>query len=78
MPVSRERIDEYLHGSRHGGLHSAPLLQRLRTNHWSKADTALTIDGVYQLIKIYGKQFGVSVDRFGPGNGCDERPGRGR
>ena len=24
-----------------------------------------TTDGVYQLIKIYGKQIGVSVDRFG-------------
>ena len=29
-------------------------------------DTALTADGVYQVLKFYGKKIGISVDRFGP------------
>ncbi len=65
-PGSQEKIDEYLQAAGHGGIPSAPLFKPIRNNRRGTTDTALTTDGVYQLIKIYGKQIGVSVDRFGP------------
>ena len=65
-PASQERIDEYLQAAGHGALPSAPLFKPIRNNRRGTTDTALTTDGVYQLIKIYGKQVGISVERFGP------------
>jgi site-specific recombinase XerD len=65
-PASQERIDEYLQAAGHGALPSAPLFKPIRNNRRGTTDTALTTDGVYQLIKLYAKQAGITVDRFGP------------
>jgi integrase len=45
---------------------SAPLLKPIRNNRRGTTDTALTTDGVYQILKFYGRKVGISVDRFGP------------
>jgi integrase len=47
-------------------LPSAPLFKPLRNNRRGTTDTALTADGVYQILKFYGKTVGISVNRFGP------------
>ena len=65
-PASIGRIAEYLDAAGHGGLASAPLFKPIRNNRRGTTDTALTADGVYQVIKYYGKKVGISVDRFGP------------
>lgn len=65
-PASQERIDEYLQAAGHGSLPSAPLFKPIRNNRRGTTDTALTTDGVYQLIKVYAKSVGIAVDRFGP------------
>ncbi len=65
-PGSQERIEEYLQAAGHGHLPSSPLLRPIRNNRRGTTDTALTADGVYQLIKKYGKQCGIGVPRFGP------------
>jgi integrase/recombinase XerD len=65
-PGSLDRINEYLEAAGHGALPSAPLLKPIRNNRRGTTDTALTADGVYQILKFYGKKVGISVDRFGP------------
>ena len=65
-PASLDRITEYLEAAGHGALPSAPLFKPVRNNRRGTTDTALTADGVYQILKFYGKRIGVSVDRFGP------------
>jgi site-specific recombinase XerD len=65
-PASLDRITEYLEASGHGALPSAPLLRPIRNNRRGTTDTALTADGVYQIVKHYGKTVGVSAERFGP------------
>ncbi len=65
-PASQERVEEYLQSAGHGALPSAPLFKPIRNNRRGTTDTALTTDGVYQLIKIYGKRVGISAQRFGP------------
>jgi integrase/recombinase XerD len=45
---------------------SAPLFKPIRNNRRGTTDTALTADGIYQILKFYGKKVGISVDRFGP------------
>ncbi|MEI6872667.1 MAG: tyrosine-type recombinase/integrase, partial [Verrucomicrobiota bacterium] len=50
----------------HGALPSAPLFKPIRNNRRGTTDTALTADGVYQVLKFYGKKVDISVDRFGP------------
>ena len=65
-PASQEHIEEYLQTAGHGTLPSAPLFKPIRNNRRGTTDTALTTDGVYQLIKIYAKGAGITVDRFGP------------
>ena len=65
-PASLDRITEYLEAAGHGALPSAPLFKPVRNNRRGTTDTALTADGVYQILKFYGMKIGVSVDRFGP------------
>jgi len=65
-PASQERIDEYLEAAGHGHTPSAPLFKPVRNNRRGTTDTALTTEGVYLIIKHYGKTVGVSVERFGP------------
>ena len=65
-PASLDRITEYLETAGHGALPSAPLFKPVRNNRRGTTDTALTADGVYQILKFYGTKIGVSVDRFGP------------
>ncbi len=65
-PGSLDRINEYLEMAGHGALPSAPLFKPIRNNRRGTTDTALTADGVYQVLKFYGKKAGISVDRFGP------------
>lgn len=65
-PASQERIEEYLQAAGHGALPSAPLFKPVRNNRRGTTDTALTTDGVYQLILFYGKNAGITVSRFGP------------
>ena len=74
-PASQDRIEEYLQAAGHSGLPSAPLFKPIRNNRHGTTDTALTTDGVYHLIKFYGKKIGISVERFGPHaarDGCHE------
>ena len=65
-PASQERIEEYLTATEHPTLPSSPLFRPIRNNRRGTTDTALTADGVYQLIKFYGLKIGVTVARFGP------------
>ena len=65
-PASQERIEEYLQAAGHGALPSAPLFKPIRNNRRGTTDTALTADGVYQLIKLYAKRVRISAERFGP------------
>ena len=65
-PGSLDRINEYLELAGHGALPSAPLFKPIRNNRRGTTDTALTADGVYQVLKFYGKKAGIGVDRFGP------------
>jgi site-specific recombinase XerD len=66
-PGSQERVTEYLEGAGHAHLTSSPLFRPVRNNRFGgRLDAALTADGVYQLIKYYGKKVGIGVDRFGP------------
>jgi site-specific recombinase XerD len=65
-PGSLDRIIEYLDAAGHGDLPSAPLLKPIRNNRRGTTDTALTTDGVYQILKYYGRKVGISIDRFGP------------
>ncbi len=54
-PGSQEKINEYLQAAGHGGIPSVPLFKPIRNNRRGTTDTALTTDGAYQLIKIYGQ-----------------------
>lgn len=65
-PASSERLEEYLEASGHGTLPSAPLFRPIRNNRRGTTDTALTADGVYQVLKFYARRTGISVHRFGP------------
>ena len=66
-PGSQERITEYLESAGHAHLASSPLFRPVRNNrHGGRLDTGLTADGIYQLIKYYGKKVGIAVERFGP------------
>ena len=65
-PASQERIEEYLTATDHPTLPSSPLFRPIRNNRCGTTDTALTTDGVYQLIKHYGLMMGITVERFGP------------
>jgi len=66
-PGSQERITEYLEAAGHVQLASSPLFRPVRNNrNGGRLDTGLTADGIYQLIKFYGKKVGIGVDRFGP------------
>ena len=64
-PASLDRITEYLGAAGHGALPSTSLFKPVRNNRCGTTDTALTADGVYQILKFYGQKVGVSVDRFG-------------
>ncbi len=67
-PGSQERIAEYLESAGHAHLASTPLF-RPRPQQSARRPTghrSLTADGVYQLIKFYGKKVGIAVARFGP------------
>jgi integrase/recombinase XerD len=66
-PGSQERITEYLEAAGHAQLASSALFRPVRNNrNGGRLDTGLTADGIYQLIKFYGKKVGIGVDRFGP------------
>lgn len=66
-PGSQGRISEYLEAAGRAHLASSPLLRPVRNNrNGGRLDTRLTTDGIYQLIKFYGKNVGIGVDRFGP------------
>jgi integrase len=52
-PASQERIEDYLTAAGHGDVPSAPVFKPIRNNRRGTTDTALTTDGVYQLIKHY-------------------------
>ena len=65
-PASQERIEEYLQAAGHGDVPSSPLFRPIRNNRRGSTNTALTTDGVYMLVKTYGKQAGISLLRFAP------------
>jgi site-specific recombinase XerD len=66
-PGSQERLADYLESAGHAQLAASPLFRPVRNNrHGGRLDTGLTADGVYQLIKFYGKKVGIAVERFGP------------
>jgi site-specific recombinase XerD len=66
-PGSQESIAEYLESAGHAHLASSPLFRPVRNNrNGGRLDTALSADGVYQLIKFYGRKAGIAVERFGP------------
>ena len=53
-----------LQAAGHCALPSAPLFKPVRNNRRGTTDTALTTDGVYQLILFYGKRAGITVALF--------------
>ena len=60
-------IAEYLDAAGHGSNGNAPLFKPVRANApGSHLESALQPSGVYRMVKRYGKQVGISVDRFGP------------
>ena len=60
-------IAEYLEAAGHGANGNAPLFKPVRANALgSSLAAALMPSGVYRMVKRYGKQVGISVDRFGP------------
>ena len=60
-------IAEYLDAAGHGTNGNAPLFKPVRANApGSSMESALMPSGVYRMVKRYGKQVGISVDRFGP------------
>jgi integrase/recombinase XerD len=63
---SQEKIDEHLQAAGHGGISSAPVVTPFGNYRRGTTDAVLTTNAVCQLIRIHGKQIGVSVDRFGP------------
>jgi site-specific recombinase XerD len=66
-PGSLERITEYVESAGHAGLAPTPLFRPVRNNRFGgRLDQGLTADGVYQLIKHYGRKTGLAIDRFGP------------
>jgi site-specific recombinase XerD len=46
--------------------YSVPSRPVRNNRNGGRLDTGLTADGIYQLIKFYGKKVGIGVDRFGP------------
>ncbi len=66
-PASQERITVYLESAGHAASAAAPLFRPVRNNRFGgRLDRGLTADGVYQLVKYYGKKVGIGMDRFGP------------
>jgi site-specific recombinase XerD len=62
-----EVIADYLAASGHGTDPSAPLFRPVRANATGSAMTSpLMPSGVYRMVKHFGKQVGIAVERFGP------------
>lgn len=62
-----EAIAEYLAAAGHGNDPGAPLFRPVRANATgSSMNNALLPSGVYRMVKQYGKQVGIGVERFGP------------
>ena len=62
-----EAIAEYLAAAGHGNEPNAPLFFPVRANApGASMESELHPSGVYRMIKYYGQQVGISVDRFGP------------
>jgi len=60
-------VSEYLEAAGHGADGNSPLFKPVRANApGSSMQAALMPSGVYRMVKHYGKQVGISVDRFGP------------
>ena len=65
-PASVDRITGYLEAAGHDVAPSAPLFKPVRNNRGGTTENALSPAGVYQILKFYGRQTGVTVERFGP------------
>ena len=62
-----EAVAEYLAGAGHGDEPTAPLFRPVRANaSGSSMTAALMPSGVYRMVKYYGEQVGIAVERFGP------------
>src|ERR1035438_8562775 len=62
-----EAIADYLAAAGHGSDSTAPLFLPVRANATGSAMTSpLMPSGVYRMVKQYGKQVGIAVERFGP------------
>jgi len=62
-----EAISDYLTAAGHASESIAPLFRPVRANAaGSSMASPLMPSGVYRMVKHYGKQVGIAVDRFGP------------
>ena len=62
-----EAIADYLTAAGHGNDPPAPLFRPVRANAaGSSMASPLMPSGVYRMVKHYGKQVGIGVERFGP------------
>jgi integrase/recombinase XerD len=60
-------VSEYLEAAGHSADRNSPLFKPVRANApGSSMQAARMPSGVYRMVKHYGKQVGISVDRFGP------------
>src|SRR5665213_2167228 len=61
-----EAVAEYLAVAGHGNEPMAPLFRPVRANaSGSSMASALMPSGVYRMVKYYGEQVGIAVERFG-------------
>jgi integrase/recombinase XerD len=64
---SIERIEDYLSLADHGGVRDSALFLPMKNPRGLNTASALTADGVYKnVVKAYGAQIGISVERFAP------------
>jgi integrase/recombinase XerD len=62
-----EAISDYLAAAGHGNEPMAALFRPVRANAAASSMTSpLMPSGVYRMVKHYGKQVGIAVERFGP------------
>ena len=66
-PVAAIAIARYLETAGHGADAQAPLFRPVRANGpGSSLAAPLMPSGVYRMLKRYGREVGIYVDRFGP------------
>jgi site-specific recombinase XerD len=63
---SAERIGDYLEMAGHGQDRDGALFRPMKNPRGSSIEGALSAQGVYSEIKAYGKQVGLTMERFAP------------